>query len=56
MTRCSHSCNEPEYIRHKLVRHRLNTTLKRSGVRRGIEAVTGGLLMALGARLAFAKR
>jgi threonine/homoserine/homoserine lactone efflux protein len=36
--------------------HRLNETLTRSGVRRGIEAVTGGLLMALGARLAFAKR
>ena len=36
--------------------HKLNTTMTRSGVRRGIEAVTGGLLMALGARLAFAKR
>jgi threonine/homoserine/homoserine lactone efflux protein len=36
--------------------HRLKTTLTRSGVRRGIEAVTGGLLMVLGARLAFAKR
>jgi threonine/homoserine/homoserine lactone efflux protein len=36
--------------------HRLNATLTRSGVRRGIEAVTGGLLMALGARLAFVKR
>ena len=35
---------------------KLNATLTRSGVRRGIEAVTGGLLMALGARLAFAKR
>jgi threonine/homoserine/homoserine lactone efflux protein len=36
--------------------HRLTATLTRSGVRRGIEAVTGGLLMALGARLAFVKR
>jgi threonine/homoserine/homoserine lactone efflux protein len=36
--------------------HRLNATLTRSGVRRGIEAMTGGLLMALGARLAFVKR
>jgi len=35
---------------------RLNATLTRSSVRRGIEAVTGGLLMALGARLAFVKR
>jgi threonine/homoserine/homoserine lactone efflux protein len=35
---------------------RLNATLTRNGVRRGIEAVTGGLLMTLGARLAFAKR
>lgn len=36
--------------------HKLNMTMTRQGVRRGIEAVTGGLLMALGARLAFAKR
>ncbi len=36
--------------------HKLNTTMTRSGVRRGIEAVTGGLLMTLGARLAFARR
>jgi threonine/homoserine/homoserine lactone efflux protein len=36
--------------------HGLNATLTRCGVRRGIEAVTGGLLMALGARLAFVKR
>lgn len=36
--------------------HRLNATLTRGGVRRGIEAVTGGLLMALGARLALVKR
>ena len=35
---------------------KLNATLTRNGVRRGIEAVTGGLLMALGLRLAFAKR
>jgi threonine/homoserine/homoserine lactone efflux protein len=35
---------------------KLNAALTRSGVRCGIEAVTGGLLMALGARLAFAKR
>ena len=36
--------------------HKLNATMTRSGVRRAIEAVTGGLLMALGARLAFARR
>jgi threonine/homoserine/homoserine lactone efflux protein len=36
--------------------HRLNATFTRKGVPRGIEAVTGGLLMALGTRLAFAKR
>ena len=36
--------------------HKLNTAMTRSGVRRAIEAVTGGLLMALGARLAFARR
>jgi len=36
--------------------HKLNTTMTRSGVRRTIEAVTGGLLMALGAWLAFARR
>ena len=36
--------------------HKLNATMTRSGVRRAIEAATGGLLMALGARLAFAKR
>jgi threonine/homoserine/homoserine lactone efflux protein len=36
--------------------HKLNATLTRGGVRRGMEAVTGGLLMALGARLAFVKR
>jgi len=36
--------------------HKLNTTLAGGGVRRGIEAVTGGLLMALGAKLVFAKR
>lgn len=36
--------------------HKLNTTMAQSGVRRGIEALTGGLLMALGARLAFARR
>jgi threonine/homoserine/homoserine lactone efflux protein len=36
--------------------HRLNATLTRSGVRRAIEAVTGGLLIALGVRLAFVKR
>jgi threonine/homoserine/homoserine lactone efflux protein len=35
---------------------KLNATMTRSGVRRGIEAVTGGLLMALGVRLAFVKR
>jgi threonine/homoserine/homoserine lactone efflux protein len=35
--------------------HKLNATLTRGGVRRGIEAVTGGLLMALGARIAFVK-
>jgi threonine/homoserine/homoserine lactone efflux protein len=36
--------------------HKLNATMTRSGVRRGIEAVTGGLLMALGARLALTRR
>jgi threonine/homoserine/homoserine lactone efflux protein len=36
--------------------HKLNATMTRGGVRRGIEAATGGLLMALGARLAFVKR
>ncbi len=36
--------------------HKLNATMTRSGVRRAIEAATGGLLMALGARLAFARR
>lgn len=36
--------------------HKLNTTMTRRGVRRAIEAVTGGLLMALGARLAFARK
>ena len=36
--------------------HKLNAAMTRSGVRRTIEAVTGGLLMALGLRLAFAKR
>ncbi len=35
---------------------KLNATLTRSGVRRGMEAMTGGLLMALGLRLALAKR
>ncbi len=35
---------------------RLNATLTRSDVRRGIDAVTGGLLMMLGARLALVKR
>jgi threonine/homoserine/homoserine lactone efflux protein len=35
---------------------KLNATMTRGGVRRGIEAATGGLLMALGARLAFVKR
>jgi threonine/homoserine/homoserine lactone efflux protein len=36
--------------------HALNATLTRNSVRRSIEAVTGGLLVALGARLAFVKR
>src|SRR5580700_3315072 len=36
--------------------HKLNATMTRGGVRRGIEAATGGLLMTLGARLAFVKR
>ena len=36
--------------------HKLNTTMTRHGVRRAIEAVTGGLLLALGARLAFARK
>ena len=36
--------------------HKLNATLTRGSVRRGIEAVTGGLLMALGVRLAIARR
>ena len=38
------------------VLHKLNTKLAGGRVRRGIEAVTGGLLMALGAKLVFAKR
>jgi len=36
--------------------HKLNTKLAGGQVRRGIEAVTGGLLMALGAKLVFARR
>jgi threonine/homoserine/homoserine lactone efflux protein len=36
--------------------HKLNTKLAGGRVRRGIEAVTGGLLMALGAKLVFARR
>jgi threonine/homoserine/homoserine lactone efflux protein len=36
--------------------HKLNTKLAGGRVRRGIEAVTGGLLMALGGKLVFAKR
>lgn len=36
--------------------HQLNTKLAGGRVRRGIEAVTGGLLMALGAKLVFARR
>ena len=36
--------------------HELNTKLAGRRLRRGIEAVTGGLLMALGARLVFARR
>jgi threonine/homoserine/homoserine lactone efflux protein len=35
--------------------HKLNAKLAGGRVRRGIEAVTGGLLMALGAKLVFAK-
>jgi RhtB (resistance to homoserine/threonine) family protein len=35
---------------------RLNAAISRSGVRRTLEAVTGGLLVAIGVRLAFAKR
>jgi threonine/homoserine/homoserine lactone efflux protein len=35
---------------------KLNTKLAGGRVRRGIEAVTGGLLMALGAKLVFARR
>ena len=35
---------------------RLNAAMSRSGVRRALEAVTGGLLVAIGVRLAFAKR
>ena len=34
----------------------LNTTMTRRGVRRAMEALTGGLLVALGARLAFARK
>ena len=41
---------------YSATRHKLNAALTRGGVRRGIDAVTGGLLMALGARLALAKR
>jgi threonine/homoserine/homoserine lactone efflux protein len=36
--------------------HKLNTKLAGGRVRRAIEATTGGLLMALGARLVFARR
>jgi len=36
--------------------HKLNTKLAGGRVRRGIAAVTGGLLMALGAKLVFARR
>ena len=36
--------------------HRLNTELAGGRLRRGMEAVTGGLLMVLGARLVFGKR
>jgi threonine/homoserine/homoserine lactone efflux protein len=36
--------------------HKLNTKLAGERLRRGIEAVTGGLLMALGAKLVFARR
>ena len=35
---------------------RLNAAMLRSGVRRALEAVTGGLLVAIGVRLAFAQR
>jgi threonine/homoserine/homoserine lactone efflux protein len=35
---------------------RLNAAMSRSGVRRALEAATGGLLVAIGVRLAFAKR
>jgi len=35
---------------------RLNQAMSRSGVRRALEAMTGGLLVAIGLRLAFAKR
>ena len=34
---------------------RLNAAMSRSGVRRALEAATGGLLVAIGVRLAFAK-
>jgi threonine/homoserine/homoserine lactone efflux protein len=36
--------------------HKLNTKLAGGHVRRGMEAVTGGLLMTLGAKLVFARR
>jgi threonine/homoserine/homoserine lactone efflux protein len=36
--------------------HKLNTKLASGHVRRGIEAVTGGLLMTLGVKLVFARR
>jgi threonine/homoserine/homoserine lactone efflux protein len=36
--------------------HKLNTKLAGGHVRRGIEAVTGGLLMTLGVKLVFARR
>lgn len=35
---------------------RLNAAMSRSGVRRALEAMTGGLLVAIGLRLAFARR
>jgi threonine/homoserine/homoserine lactone efflux protein len=41
---------------HSSSLHKLNSKLAGGRVRRGIEAVTGGLLMALGAKLVFARR
>jgi threonine/homoserine/homoserine lactone efflux protein len=41
---------------YALTLRRLNAVLTRSGARRALEAVTGGLLIGLGARLAFLRR